>query len=91
MRRYRENEVDSKYLNEIKTNKNKMREASLSNIKNRQLKNSLTMTQPKTIKLASSFHGVLNDLKNDRVNKSSKSLIGRLDMSDHLDWRKKPS
>jgi predicted DNA-binding ribbon-helix-helix protein len=69
-----------------------MREASLSNIKNRQLKNSITMTEHKTtIKLASSFHGALNDLKNDRVNKSSKSLIGRLDVSVHLGLRRKPS
>lgn len=84
--------MENKYFRDIKINKNKMREASLNNLKNRQLKYNIILTEPKSsIKLATSFHGPLNDLKNERVNKSSKSLIGRLEMSEHLDWRRKPS
>lgn len=39
----------------------------------------------------STFASNFNDLKNERINKSSKSLISQLDMSEHIDWRRKPS
>lgn len=41
--------------------------------------------------LISPFHRTFGDLRNDRINKSSKSLIDGLEMPDHLDWRKKSS
>jgi hypothetical protein len=73
-------------------NKCQMREISLNNIRNRQFKNGAAFAELKnTFKITNSVHGSMGGLKNERVNKSSKSLVGHLDMSEHLDWRKSPS
>lgn len=98
MRNYREREIESKYFHDVRTNKNKMREISLNNIKNRQFANNIAKTdyaktdhKMASTNMASTFHSNFNDLKNERITKSSKSLISNMDMSDHIDWRRKPS